>query len=133
MRHLLAAGLLAGFALPQAARADFSIQAAPPTFQEDAAPLDQQRTARPVPRRPPGASRTGIAVGFGDEVPLAFAVRQIVPSGVSVRYGPGTGEAGLVSWRGGAPWPEVLQAAVRPLGLSALVRPGAVEIRIAAR
>lgn len=130
MRPLLVAGVLAGFLLQALARADFALQ--PPPAQEWTPPQEQPRRARPAPRRP-AVPVAGMAIGFGEEVPLNFAVRQIVPPGVPVRYGPGADASGLVTWRGGAPWPQVLQAAVRPLGLVALFRPGAVEIRPAPR
>ena len=69
-----------------------------------------------------------VAHGFGDDVPLAFAVRQIVPPKVKVTFGPGVDQAELVNWRGGRPWTAALQAAVRPLGLRVAVRWMAVSI-----
>jgi len=57
------------------------------------------------------------ARGFGDAVPMAFAVRQIVPAGVRVRYGAGIDPEVLVSWKGGRPWNQALAAAVHPLRL----------------
>ena len=63
-------------------------------------------------------SRFKIVRGFGDTIPLSFAVRQIVPSSVKVRYRGGIDPEALVSWRGNRPWNRVLTAAVRPLHLS---------------
>lgn len=58
-----------------------------------------------------------MATGFGINVPLAFACRQIVPPAVKVIYGPGVNPATLVIWRGGDTWNHVLRDAVKPLGL----------------
>jgi len=55
--------------------------------------------------------------GFGEQIPLAFACRQIVPSFVKVSYGPGANPAMIVTWKGGDTWPHVLAAAIKPLGL----------------
>ena len=69
-----------------------------------------------------------VAHGFGKEVPLAFAARQIVPAKVKVTFGPGVDHAAMVDWIGGRPWVEALQAAVHPLGLRIVVRWMAVSI-----
>ena len=47
--------------------------------------------------------------GFGNNVPLALAVRQIVPPGHEVTYGPGIDRNARVSWSGGADWQSVLR------------------------
>jgi hypothetical protein len=70
-----------------------------------------------------------LAEGFGDQVPLRFAVRQIVPSAVNVTYGPGVDPDAAVDWRGGQGWNRVLLQAVRPLGLRLVMTYMAVEIR----
>lgn len=82
-------------------------------------PYDQRKphTDASVQRRiaPPS-----IVQGFGDQVPLAFACRQILPSSVSVTYGPGADPGMIVTWKGGDTWPHVLEAAIKPLGLHML-------------
>ena len=70
-----------------------------------------------------------IAAGFGDQIPLSFAVRQIVPSDVRVTYGPGADPNARVDWKGGAGWNRVLLDAVKPLGLHLVMTSLAVEIR----
>jgi len=75
----------------------------------------------------PPASR--LAVGFGDDVPLAFACRQIVPPAVKVIYGPGVNPSEMVNWKGGDTWQRVLTAAVKPLGLHARFTNLHVELR----
>ena len=66
------------------ARADFVITSTPPV-----------QTARPIVQTipdkspEPASTRFKLAFGFGDRIPLSFAVRQIVPPAVKVTYGPG--------------------------------------------
>jgi hypothetical protein len=140
MRGQTIAALLAGLLLAPGARADFVVVGQRP----DVAPPS------PVDRRPPAAGipdsreqattaspgtphraypRFNIAQGFGDQVPLRFAVRQIVPEFVKVTFGPGVDPDATVDWQGGQGWNRVLFQAVRPLGLRLVMTPMAVEIR----
>ena len=73
--------------------------------------------------------RFKVARGFGDQVPLSFAVRQIVPHAVRVIYGPGAAPDALVTWKGGEGWNRVLLRAVHPLGLRLVMSTMAVQIR----
>lgn len=111
-------GLALSISLP--ARADFQIghtAAEPPII------LSSPTAATPTPRTylasraRVAASGFKIAQGFGQAIPLRFAVKQIVPAAVAVRYGPGVDPDADVDWAGNAPWNRVLVAAVRPLGL----------------
>lgn len=108
----IAALMAIGSATP--ALADFQLHrdngAAPSAASSAPADTSSGEPARPV-------SRFKVAQGFGNDVPMSFATRQIVPASVSVRFGKGVDPAAAVSWRGGAPWNRVLAAAVRPLGL----------------
>lgn len=56
--------------------------------------------------------------GFGKEVPLAFAVRQIVPNDYLVRFETGIDQAAHVSWTGSDEWQNVLGGVTTPRGLS---------------
>lgn len=88
------------------------------------APMRQRRPALPQQIGP------ALAAGFGREVPLSFAVRQVVPTGVSVTFaGDVEPDAVLVDWQGGRPWPDVLRYLLRRAGLQAAFRPGAVFIK----
>lgn len=51
--------------------------------------------------------------GFGEGVPLAVAVSQIVPPQTPVSYGAGIDRQAPVSWRGGDDWRQVLRRAVK--------------------
>lgn len=114
--------LLAAAALAPATRADFVIAGSPPPETRTTPPPAATST---LPER----LRFSTAYGFGHRVPLSFAVRQIVPKVVKVRYGPGADPASLVDWKGGWPWNQVLLAAVKPLGLRLVTMYQAVEIR----
>jgi len=87
-----------------------SIPAIPKFAASSSRDVPAEATEQPVPR-------FKMARGFGDAVPIAFAVRQIVPAGVRVHYGTGIDPQSLVSWRGNQPWNQALAAAVRPLRL----------------
>lgn len=67
--------------------------------------------------------------GFGEDVPLEFAVQQIVPPDMDVSWGPGVDRSARVNWQGGQPWPQVLATALSPAGLEVGVGYGIVEIR----
>jgi hypothetical protein len=77
----------------------------------------------------PASTRFKPAYGFGNRIPLSFAVRQIVPAAVKVTYGPGADLNALVDWKGGQGWNHVLLDAVKPLGLRLVMARMAVEIR----
>ena len=129
MRTLILNSLLVQLALAAPAKADFVVASAP-TIAADpaaAAPASQPDVAAVAPPRRLQTLQS--AIGFGDDVPLAFAVRQIVPHGVSVKYGPGASATTLVSWKGGQPWNQVLVAAVRPARLRIVMGATSVLIR----
>ena len=66
--------------------------------------------------------------GFGNEVPLGFAVRQFVPFGVRVSFGGDIDTTRLVSWAGGDTWNRVLAATVAQLGYAIDVGHNSVRI-----
>ena len=118
-RRVRAACLTLVVVVPQA-RADFQMRPSgaalvpiPPAMETAAAPEPPRRASFEQPARP----RFHAAIGFGTDIPLAFAARQIVPAGVEVRYGAGIDEDVLVSWVGGRSWNRVLADAVAPLRL----------------
>jgi hypothetical protein len=60
------------------------------------------------------------AQGFGEGVPLAFAIRQIVPAGTRVTLAEGVAADTPVDWRGGRAWNRVLADATAAVGLRLL-------------
>ncbi|WP_292530046.1 hypothetical protein [Methylocystis sp.] len=137
MRSIPVLPIIALFSSLGPARADFamlppeSTTSDPPAVIEAPSTADPSisKTVKPVEKRRDGHTpKTISARGFGKKVPLAFAVRQIVPAPVKVSFGPGTDTAALVDWQGGRQWPVVLREAVRPLGFRVTVRDNAVSI-----
>ena len=110
----LAAALAA--AISTSARAEFTLQAtpsAPSHVQREMMPM-ARRLPLPVQQPPPPKP---IAPGFGHDVPLAFAVKQILPEGVQPQMGQSVDPDAKISWTGGRPWDVVLSEAVKPLGI----------------
>ena len=138
-RYLMSALLLVSFAAP-AARADFVVAASRPPAPAPASALDVAPSPGPNEASQPADTagtnpapslqpRFRVAQGFGDQVPLSFAVRQLVPPAVRVTYGPGADPDALVDWKGGQGWNRVLFRAVHPLGLRLVMTYMAVQIR----
>ena len=127
MRHLFSALLLgvAASALPTGARADFTLVPGTSVPRPEQGPGSGPIVLNPVSSeaRPKAAPEllVPIARGFGEQVPLAFATRQIVPAQVKVTFGPNVDQAAVVTWAGGRPWHETLRTAVRPLGLRVVI------------
>jgi hypothetical protein len=110
----MCSGARAEFALlpasPPQAAADAAVPA-PKSPAHQAAKRHNRRAERPLPPDPLTAR------GFGSKIPLAFAVRQIVPASINVSFAPGADQDALVDWQGGKRWNIVLTEAIRPLGL----------------
>jgi hypothetical protein len=77
---------------------------------------------------PVGYSAYEVADGFGRDLPLVMAIRQIVPSQFGFVFDDGIDLNSRVSWQGGRPWDLVLQDTLSPLGLAASVRGNVVSI-----
>jgi len=122
-KHFTATLCLVWLSYSIEARAEFSMLSPGLPDRDDTRPSETAAVGRAAQATFTKAS------GFGSQVPLAFAARQIVPPGVSVRYGPGADPAMLVDWKGGAPWDQVLKASVKPAGLHVVVTWHAVQIR----
>lgn len=132
MRRLHLIGPTVLFLFAHAAKADFVVISPEPST----APRAQAAVVAPNEASPPAPDQTTserprfkMAYGFGNEVPLSFACRQIVPPAVKVTYGPGADPHALVDWKGGDTWNHVLRNAVQPLGLHLVMTWMAVEIR----
>lgn len=59
--------------------------------------------------------------GFGVDMPMALALRQIVPAEYAYSFNSEINLGALLSWEGGKPWDEVLDDALTPLGVKALI------------
>ena len=126
MRRVLLPVIVVGTCLiSQVSRAEFAIKAANQAVTANLG--SSSGVVADQPHVDPGdghaagqvasAKRPRLVLGFGDQVPLSFACRQIIPRGVRVLYGPGASPDALVDWKGGDVWPLVLGRAIHPLGL----------------
>lgn len=66
--------------------------------------------------------------GFGKDIPLAIALREIAPSKYAYSFNPRDLGGAKISWRGGKPWREVLQSALTPLNLTMVVTDNVILI-----
>lgn len=77
---------------------------------------------------PSGFSSYETADGFGQDLPLVMAIRQIVPASFGFVFDDGIDLNSRVSWQGGKPWDLVLRDTLTPLGLDANIRGNVVSI-----
>ncbi len=61
--------------------------------------------------------KADIIEGFGKDIPLAIALRDIVPATYAYQFHPSEVAGLKISWRGGKPWTVVLKEALVPHGL----------------
>ncbi len=122
--------ILAIAGLVTSANAEFLMVSQP------AAEIDARDPTPAANLRPKSTSRTlrrpapqPVVAGFGDQVPLSFAVRQIVPARFQVAFGETVDSDTPVDWKGGKPWRPTLSDAVRPLGLTVSVVGATVKIQ----
>lgn len=66
--------------------------------------------------------------GFGNDIPLSLAVKQIVPTGFIVGFGQGVNKDSKVSWRGGSDWRTVLDNMVRARNMTVSYSDSGVKI-----
>lgn len=119
-RRIFVAAIIGLLPTPIAAHADFSMST-------NTAPASTPLSHRSVWAR----SAYKLATGYGNEIPLTFALRQIVPHGVLVVIHQGVSPSTIVSWHGGVPWDIALRRALAPAGLRAMITP--VEVQISRR
>jgi hypothetical protein len=113
------------------AQSDFVVKTTSPTAASDAVaqPTSPADDSQPDSTAVPTQPRFKMAYGFGNQIPLGFACRQIVPRAVKVIFGPGANPRQIVSWQGGDTWNHVLRDAVKPVGLHLVMSTMTVEIR----
>lgn len=67
-------------------------------------PVSQAQSQSPVSLQSPTAN----VEGFGKDIPLAVALRQVVPPAYMLSFAPGLDQGKPVSWNGGRPWDQVV-------------------------
>lgn len=71
------------------------------------------------------------AVGFGSDIPMMTAIKQIVPAHYGFAFAPGVPLDQKVSWQGGRPWNDVLGEVLAAHGLGLDISNNVVTIRSA--
>jgi hypothetical protein len=131
MRALHSLFVLAPLVLCAPAQAEFLML----STSDASAPDASASASQPKPKRRTLTARISPAEaalsGFGDHVPLSFAVRQIVPAHFHVAYADAVQQDAPVDWKGGELWRATLANAVRPLGLTVTVSGPKVTIAAA--
>lgn len=69
-----------------------------------------------------------MAVGFGKDLPLVTALRQVVPNNYTYVLDESVPMSQNVSWEGGRPWNMVLSDMISPLGLTSSIQGNRVTI-----
>ncbi len=69
-----------------------------------------------------------VVEGFGSDMPLALALRQVVPAQYAFSFGRGVNPGYLVSWEGGKAWNLVLGDMLKPLNIKALIDGNVVKV-----
>lgn len=99
--------------------------------QISSAPLMAAPAVTPVKattENQPAPSTYAVIQGFGSDIPLALALRQIVPPQYGYVFDPDINQGTKISWNGDKPWDEVLNHALKPAGYTATVSETSVHI-----
>jgi len=96
------------------------------TPDDAAAASVPQETAAPVVT---ASSEEPVLQGFGKDIALVLALRDIVPAGYALSFSNPADAGKHVSWRGGKVWHDVLNDALAPLGLTHVMAGSAVIIQ----
>ena len=67
--------------------------------------------------------------GFGKDIPLAIALRQIAPAQYAYRFEDGVSAGQKVSWQGGKPWPHVLSDMLAASGLQVVIVGNVISVQ----
>lgn len=68
------------------------------------------------------------ALGFGTDIPLALAMRQIVPPQYAYAFDSSVDQGARITWNGGKPWDVVLGDALSPHGLGLVIADKTVRV-----
>jgi hypothetical protein len=88
----------------------------PPSKEENKIDLSTA-TISVAPPPAKAAPEADVVRGFASQVPLALALRQLLPSGYSFSIDPSVDMDTLVSYKGGKPWGETLKSMLAAVGL----------------
>lgn len=85
--------------------------------------------SEPVPVAAPAPASMPVYEGFGQDITLVLALREIVPTSYAFAFDRPEFAAQTISWDGGRPWLDVLNAALAKRSLVAQVSGNTVRIR----
>lgn len=88
-----------------------------------------QAAPRAVPHGADPAGEYAAVEGFGSDMALALALREVVPPHYSFSFAKGVNPGYRVSWSGGKPWNQVVRDMIAPLNLDYEIRGNTVMIR----
>lgn len=125
-------------AAPETAPAEDDV-VTPMPGEEAAAPVAtvEEVAAEPLPEaeatdQPPGLAATGleadVVTGYGENLPLIIALRQIVPAEYQFAFAEGVDLSTPVSWEGGRSWTELLDEVMKSVSLRAEINEKMVSI-----
>ncbi len=106
----------------------------PPPVEQPVVVAEPEQKPVPVPVVAPVATEVKqfsdfpIVEGFGKDIPLAVALRDIVPTHYAYVFSPSYVAGTKISWRGGQPWPIVLQNALAQKDLDSVVSENQLKI-----
>lgn len=105
----------------------------------DQAPVDLTAEQAPVADASPNApavqaapsvpTEEPVLEGFGKDIALVLALRDIVPAGYALSFSNPADAGKRISWRGGKVWHDVLNDALAPIGLTHVMAGSAVVIQ----
>ena len=96
-----------------------------PVFSADTA----SAPAQPAAEAPlPDHLDQSVVQGFGKDISLAIALRQIAPSNYAYRFAEGVSAGQKVSWEGGKPWPHVLSDMLSANGLQVVIQGNVITV-----
>lgn len=106
------------------------VVATPATMAPETTPVATPVATPTVPSESDNATDNATIEGFGKDIPLALALRDIVPSSYAYVFTTNDIAGTKISWRGGKPWQTVLQTALAAKNLQARVTAHIVEIGV---
>ncbi len=98
----------------------------PPAPVMEETPAPARLYVSPTPVQDAGFAKVE---GFGSDIPLALALREVVPPEYAYSLDAGVNPASLVTWEGGRSWNVVVSAMIQPLNLEAVLNGRTLHIR----
>ncbi len=78
----------------------------------------EKKTTTPAPAEEKTYEAFRVIEGFGTDMPLALALRQIVPAKYAFSFDESVNLGAIISWTGGKAWNLVLEDALAPLNIT---------------